>query len=52
MGPRMMAEPCPANPNDTMPTPSYSVGVMAPAPRVPSSHTRTALFISLHKKNK
>ena len=28
-GPRMMALPCPANPNDTARTPSYSTGVMA-----------------------
>ena len=29
MGPRMMALPCPAHPNDTALTPSYSTGVMA-----------------------
>ena len=29
MGPLMMAEPCPANPNDTALTPSYSVGLIA-----------------------
>lgn len=28
MGPRMMALPCPAYPNDTSLTPSYSVGMM------------------------
>jgi hypothetical protein len=29
MGPRMMALPCPAKPNDTALTPSYSTGVIA-----------------------
>ena len=29
IGPRMMAEPWPAKPNDTALTPSYSVGLMA-----------------------
>lgn len=28
MGPRIIARPCPANPNDTSLTPKYSVGIM------------------------
>ena len=41
IGPRMIALPCPANPKDTTPTPSYSVGAMVP---VSLSISSTAFF--------